>query len=355
MKKIILNLAAIIALWTGCNPKKENAPTPSGKFKEGFFILNEGNFNKGNASIDFYPTATGEMDTDIFKKVNQRPLGDVLQDFYIHEDKGFIIVNNSHKMEIVDINTFESKAVIENLSLPRCIRVANGKAYISETVDYTGSKGKISIINIENNTIIKSLTVGINPDKMLTLNNKLFLVNSGENTVSVINTTTDELEKSIEVNQRPNSLVYDGEYLWVLCGGKKVYFTDWTGINEALSTAGSLEKINPATGELVKTIPLDSKIITPNYLNYVGNKKLIYAYGEKIMAYDSNTDKTITLIEEAKNTYGLNTDPSSQRLYRADHNGFQKNSTVYCYTLDGKIVYSFSSGIGTNGFIFYNQ
>ena len=50
--------------------------------------------------------------------VNNRPLGDMVQSFSVADDKGFIVVNNSQKVEVVLLNTFKSSGCIRGILSP---------------------------------------------------------------------------------------------------------------------------------------------------------------------------------------------------------------------------------------------
>ena len=72
--KLRIIFLLLICIFVSCEePKKDDDPI---KIKnEAVFILNEGNMGYGNASIDLYDPATGEVDRKVFFKNNGRPLG----------------------------------------------------------------------------------------------------------------------------------------------------------------------------------------------------------------------------------------------------------------------------------------
>src|SRR2546421_1774917 len=112
MKTIKLYLAVLLAMnfiITGC--KKDEKPLPataSLNLTNGVFITNEGSFGNGDGSVSFFRPASHEIINDVFMTVNHRPLGDVVQSMILFNNKGYIVVNNSQKIEVVNKNNFSS-------------------------------------------------------------------------------------------------------------------------------------------------------------------------------------------------------------------------------------------------------
>ena len=61
--------------------------------------MNEGNFQLGNASVDVFDKTTGSISRSVFQSSNDRPLGDIAQSMLIDADTGYIVINNSGKVE----------------------------------------------------------------------------------------------------------------------------------------------------------------------------------------------------------------------------------------------------------------
>ena len=147
MKKQITSLAfgtlflSAGLFFTGCS-KEDDKPAAPRTYENGVFVTNEGQFLKGNGAVSFLDEQNNEVERDLFMKVNNRPLGDVVQSMTVHNGKAYVVVNNSEKIEIADANSFKEAGVINGLKLPRYAVGLNNKLYVTEWVDY-GVNGRV--------------------------------------------------------------------------------------------------------------------------------------------------------------------------------------------------------------------
>ncbi|MDP1746231.1 MAG: hypothetical protein Q8L90_11675, partial [Bacteroidota bacterium] len=122
--KTLFNLSALALAIAFTSCKKDDpetpAPTPVGvTYDNGVFISNEGPYGSGTGTISFYSRSTSGVTNDIFEVKNSYPLGNVVQSMEIFNGKGYIVVNNAGKVEIVDGSTFTSNGAISGLTNPR--------------------------------------------------------------------------------------------------------------------------------------------------------------------------------------------------------------------------------------------
>src|SRR5512138_2559317 len=105
--RILLILASVMLLMQGCMKDDEWVSRHWAEIviPNGVFILNEGNFMYGNSSLSFYDPLKQTVMNDLFFNVNGLPLGDVGQSMIIRGNKGYIVMNNSGKIYIIDVST----------------------------------------------------------------------------------------------------------------------------------------------------------------------------------------------------------------------------------------------------------
>ena len=343
MKKTINKIATLIIISliiTSCT-RDTNSPESNGIYNDGYFVTNEGNFNSGNGSISFVSN-DGVVENNVFATTNSFPLGDVVQSMSIINENAFIVVNNSSKIEVASIDSMISVGTIENISSPRYIvKVSNTKAYISDW-----GSNSIHVLDLNNLEVLSTINVGNGPEKMIFSNGYVYVCNVGgwgyEKTISVIDAQNDIVTNTIEVGDKPNSIVSDvNGNIWVLCGGFTEYDANWNVISQ---TAGSLVKI---TG--------NSVVSTLNF--QVGNNPsdlIINDNGTSLFYSDGSWSKNvykfnITDLELtnspliSRNFYGLGYNDG--HIYGTDAVDYVQNGWSYKYTESGTIVDSVQVGI----------
>lgn len=199
----------------------------------GLIIMNEGNYTRGNGSVSFFSSDSGKIYNNIFSAANNRSPGDIPFSIFLKGDTGYIVVNNSGKIEMVDIKTMKALKTITGLVSPRYIEeVRKGTGYISSLYS-----DKIQVIDLETGTLAGSIATGLNSEMISSTADKVYVASwSGQKTITIINSVTSEITGSITVTLEPESMVIDKSgRLWVLCSGG--YLGEETPELIALNTA----------------------------------------------------------------------------------------------------------------------
>ncbi|MCX6229884.1 MAG: YncE family protein [Bacteroidia bacterium] len=294
---------------------------------KGLFIVNEGNFMYGNASLSYYDPATKQVQLDLFYKINGLPLGDVAQSMTIYKNLGFISINNSGKIYVIDSRTGKYVQKITGLVSPRNIFFStNGNGYITDLY-----AGKISILNPQNFQITGSIRTPGHPstEQMVEINDRLYVSCwSFDNTILVIDTKLNQVVDSIKVGIQPAGLALDKlNKLWVL-------FQLIIHIEKSFSLASDA---------------------TPSRLAINGTKDtLVYlssgVWKQPIVQETLNIKPFIN--QDKHLFYSLGVDPQNSELYIGDAIDYQQQGVIYRYSNYGAKLDSFKTGIIPGSFCF---
>lgn len=348
LRKLSLWAVALTVLLTS-SCKKDNE-TPKGAYSKGVLISNEGPFQQGSGSISYYDPETKAIENEIFKTVNGRPLGNIVQSVEVFEDRVYIVVNNASKIEVAEAGTMKSVGVIEGLISPRFfLGINKNKAYASDWA------GHLKIIDLNTLTVTGIIATGASPDRMLRHGTRLWVLNSAgwssDSTVTIVDSQTDTPVQTIVVGDNPAGIVKDASNrIWILCGG----IFDWA--NPANNTNGSLVRINPENF----TIEMRYTLTGSDYaerLRLAINKsgtKLFYSFGGKIYSRDINASVAeASSLALNKASYALSIHPKTDEIYFSDPLDFNQPGVLYRYDPTGTIMLdSLRAGIIPGNFFF---
>ncbi len=208
----------IMTLLGACRKDKPEPPDdrPLTAGQGGVYVVNEGNFQWGNASVSYYDIATGNSTEDLYAPANGNGLGDVLQSMALHNGRAYLVVNNSGKVVVVDPDDFVASATITGLVSPRyLVPVDDTKAYVTDMM-----ANNIHILDLSSNSITGSIPCPGWTEQLVLAYGKAFVTNQARRYVYVVDTATDQLVDSIQVSKGGNSIVVDAQdKLWVACTG----------------------------------------------------------------------------------------------------------------------------------------
>lgn len=353
--KYFLNLLFLFFITIFISCKKEPPETKEYLVEEGVFICNEGNFMSGNSSLSFFNSKTNKIFNQVFFNANNFPLGDVCQSMSIYGDYGFIVVNNSGKIIVINTHTFKYKATIAGLISPRYVEIiSSSKAYIT---DY--NSGVISIFDPMTFQKTGTINVGSSTEAICKLGNDVFISSwSYNNKVFKINSISNQVVDSLEVVIQPNSMVIDkNNKLWVLSdGGFEGSPYGWE--------KPAITRINPLSFEMEQVYEFPNKNSSPTKLSINGTKDTLYylngGWGETLsqsgvcqMAItDNNLPSNILIPQGARLFYGLAIDPLKNIVYVSDAVDYIQKGWIYRFKTNGSIIDSCKVDIGPSSFCF---
>lgn len=336
MKKLFfLPLVAAFAL-TSCNQDNDDDNPNVESFTNGVFVVHEGNFQGGNASLSFFNKYTDEMANGVFTAVNSIPLGDVGQSMVTLGDKGFVVVNNSGKVEVVNLEDLSSEGTITGLSSPRYICVvSNSTAYVSDLFS-----GLITVFNPQTLAVNGTIAVNGQVEEMVKTSSGVIAAGTGANQVYKINSLNNTLNDSVNVGIGPSNLVTDvNGRVWVMTNG------GWGTENAKLVC------IDPSTMNIELSLTF-SIADFPSSLKIDGEGNTLYwaSNGVYSMEITSTSLPSSPLINTA--AYKVGYDAGENRIYVSDAGDFNSNGHVYRYESDGTPIDTFEVGVIPGEFCF---
>ncbi|MGM9817911.1 MAG: YncE family protein [Paludibacteraceae bacterium] len=316
---------------------------------EGLFITNEGNFQYGNASLSYYDPTTKTVENEVFYRANAMKLGDVAQSMTIHNNTGWIVVNNSHVVFAIDTQTFKETGRITNLTSPRYIHfVSDEKAYVTQLWD-----NRIFIVNpkryeIVGHIVCPNMTMESGSTEQMVQYGKYVFVNcwSYQNRILKIDTETDKVVDELTVGIQPTSLVLDcNNKLWTLTDG------GYDGSPYGYE-APSLYRIDAETFTIEKQFKFSANE-TPSELQTNTSKDKIYWLNNDVWAMnvtDENLPAKSFLENKGTIYYGLTICPHTGDVYVADAIDYNQQGKIYRYSKEGQLIDEFYVGITPGAF-----
>lgn len=339
VKQLLPFLFSVICLFYACDKKCEDCLPVNGQYSKGIFVVNEGPWG-GTGTISWYDPSTGEVQDSIFEKANNGArLGQFVQSLTFYKGKGYIVVNGTNRVVIVDAETFVFLDTIGGLELPRYFLPINDDiAYVSQW-GLDGVSGSVAKINLNTNTIQKTTATGSGPEKMLFCEESkyLYIANSGgygvDSTVtSIAIENNDQIvaNRVITGQKNPCCLTKNntqGFVPWfVMCKG------DWAD-PDSQGWLG-LGFINPITGSMAPK-GCDDLVGVPNGPLYFSSGTAIY----KVKSGGAS-DK---LFDQP--AYCLAVHPTNGNLYCGDAKDFNSNGAIVIRNPEGAILNTFRAGI----------
>ncbi|MGL4851589.1 MAG: YncE family protein [Phocaeicola sp.] len=364
MKKQFYPLAiacAVVTLATSCSSDNDPiVPETPEVTAVGAYVINTGNWNANNGTIQWFDLETESVGGDLFRAANSSDIGDP-QSMQVYGSKRYIACTSSAKIEVVD----ESCKVIKTLSLtndqnqpvnPRYLTAAEGFVY------FTAQDGSLSKLDTTSLAIVNKLQLGDYPEALTYANGKIYVnqsyyytMSEGGNTVSVVDAATFTKIKEISIKLNPYTQCVTGEdgNIYVVSNGN--YAGD-PYKPEAEWVYQTVQRINTTTDAV-------TELCKGTYIALKGGKMYVL-YAEyylpethRIFTYDLVTGAEENLpieLSQFQNPTFLTLHPITGDLYIGDA-PYSSNGDLYIYNESGAFKKRIETGISPQGMYFVTE
>ncbi len=349
MKKLLyFTFATSLLISCSNDDDPQTDPIPPAAYEKGILVTNEGPFNNGSGNITFVSEDYATVAQNIYRTVNGKELGNIVQSMGFQEENAYIVVSNSAKIMIANRYTFERVDSIKTgLVNPRYFMGDSGnKGYVTDWGDPNdNSDDYVAVLDLRTNTVTTTIPVAFGPERMVSYNNKIYVAHQGaygqNNLVSVI--SGNSLESTITVGDVPNSMIISGNSLYVLCGGNPTY----TG-NE---TAGLLVKIDLLTAQVSQIFTFQTTQHPTNLT--MDGANLFYSLNGKVYKLDTASISLPGIDIISGIFYALQA--KDGKLYATDADDFASKGSLLIYDLStNQQIQDFQTGIVPGG-IYFND
>ncbi|MFV0554399.1 MAG: DUF5074 domain-containing protein [Mangrovibacterium sp.] len=324
----------------------------------GFYLLNEGNMGSNKASLDYFDYSTGVYSKNIYAERNPnvvQELGDVGNDIQIYGNKLYSVINCSNLIEVMDVATAKHIATI---TVPNCryIVFKNGYAYVSSyagpvLIDPNARLGYVAKIDTLTMNVVDTCTVGYQPEEMVIVDNKLYVANSGgyrapnyDNTISIINLDNFTEKKKITVGINLQRLELDS-YGYIYASSQGDYYNVPSRTYIIDSAKDYVTKVLELPNSNM-TLSGDSLYVYSTEWSYITNDNtisysIVNTQTQKVVSKNFITDGTE---KEIKIPYGLAINPITKEIFVTDAKDYVTPGTLYCFSPDGKKKWAVTTG-----------
>ena len=329
----------------GCRSNPTAPPVETPVAVAGVYVVNEGNFMRGNSTLTLYLPDSAKAYQDVFTSANGRPLGDTGNDIVYYAGKIYIVVSGSQKIEVISATDQKSTGtfVIPGQRNPyKLVIVNDARAFVTNLSDTTITSFNPSTLQI----ITDRIRVGKNPQGIVYANGKIYVCNSGfgfDSTVTVLNATTGSLIRTIVVGESPSEIgVGANNEVFVKCDGRFDYG------DPTRDTPGSIVAINSDNDVVINKAILPLTTFGHPGRMTVGSK----GYGffvskngiQQFRFFNSQIEIDVKLLSPLS-AYGLTLDDTGNLLYATDAKDYVQNGDVYVYDLQGVQKAKFQAGV----------
>lgn len=296
------------------------------------FVLNEGNFMHGNASLDVYDLDHSNLSRGVFERENGKGLGDVAQSGFITGDTLAVVVNNSGKILLINAGDYSLIDEITGLNSPRYVAVLPGGNWlVSELYN-----NQLTEVNPKTKEVVQNYPLEGWTEEIHAINeNLVFVRNISHKSLDVYDLSSAGLV----------SRGAEGEVTGVAFGEHAAFFVTSTFVGRWAYAAANFEVLFEFEDTLSARKPALAKDHDVLYFLAGGVYRAVL------------TEKTTGKIFDGTgmNLYGLAVEDETGDLFVTDTKDYTGRGTIYRLDRLGNKIVEKSAGIIPQAVVFYES
>ena len=337
---LITILMALVITACDVTETKDDSGIPPAT--EGLYVLCEGGFGHGNATIWYSDSMFESVYANVFSALTGDDLGDTGQSMYQHENMLYLVMNGSDKIEIIDFSG-TSPAIAGSIELPgaspREMAIIGDLAYVS-----AWNLAGLAVVDLNTNTVVDTIPLGGLPEDVVVAGSTIYVAMTmdalwaANNKVMVVDAATNTVADTLIVGTGPNQLLLQGDLLYVsrqwygdvsYRGISKVDLTSGTVTSQDWGAAGGTDIFSVGSGLFAATA---EGVVSVNSDLTMGDASFA---GSMPATYSAGTDGTHIII-------GSITE-------------YDLPGEIAVYSVDGSLVETFDVGIIPGSILSYTS
>ena len=320
----------------------------------GFYVLNEGNMGANKCTLDYFDYASKTYTRNIYAEKNpDQPmeLGDSGYDIAVYNNRLYIVVTGSKKVEVLDAATARRIGQV-TVDMPRNAVFYGDYMYVSNFKGGEGSNGSVVKVKLDDLSIVGTCPVGMGPEGMVIADGRLYVANSSDyvnydNRISVIDLSTFTVTATIQggTNMRCIKLDSFGN-MWVTSQGD--YF----------NISPSLIMFRKTGGEYIKSKEYDyacsGLTFSDNTIyfyttTYDPEGKSTNKYYKAGINADGFSETPVPYLSDSNAgnitlAYGIFAQPSDGAIVITDAKNYVSSGQINCFDKSGNLLWKATTG-----------
>lgn len=364
-KKVIYCLFLLPLLFASCAEEDTVPgvdPEPVGGSGDGgevigFYVLNEGNMGQNKCTLDYFDYTTETYYRNIYAENNPdvvMELGDAGNDIAVHNGRLFIVVNGSHKVEVLDAYTAKRQGSVD-VSSPRYLAFRGDSVFVSSFVGGDGVNGSVVCFDARTLNVLGTCGVGAGPEEMVVADSLLYVANSQnygaqvfDNTISVVNMNTMQQVGSIPVATNLHHLRLDDfGNMWASARGN--YADEGSSLTRLAKDEDGKYAVAEKLPYGCENLALGNGMLYFYSSSYDANWNPTYGFDylePTATGYNDFNANFITdgTASEIATPYALAVQPSNGDIFITDARNYTSSGELRCYSPNGELKWKAETG-----------